>query len=443
MTPADLQKLASKGPYKGLSRGDIFRMKIGKKSPFTLSNGQKVVATKWDEVTKTLYVGTRKISLAQIKKDSDMGGGGSGAGSDLTAITECGQCFVSSIAYNVLKRKIEWEDLTLENLTKAGHYCSTDISLDEVIEKSTPEWVQSYIKTANITYTNYKMSGSPVYFHRGSDFMSGVYKAKKVVFDADKKSDNQQAPGTFSDDKWNPGDIWMTTLRSVPEISTADWASLNRDIYEWAKKRKMIGVSLKKVGNVAHFEEYNEPTRKETKSYRYEGFRVSSATERGPLPPFFNSIDLYMKVSGREIQFRATDGEKGWQGEIKAETAAGGKIGGGNVNFYLKKYTGKGIFDDSESEVVNFTKRKDFMKEFYDLYKKHFQGTILSFNDFEFYAKEKQKESKGYLFSKYMNMKFIDIFLSVSADKRNKIATDFFRYAASNTDQSSFFVKVS
>ena len=196
------------------------------------------------------------------------------------------------------------------------------------------------------------MSGTPVYFHRGSDFMTDVYKAKKVVFDADKKSANQQAPGTFSDDKWNPGDIWMTTLRSVPEISTADWASLNRDIYEWAKKRKMIGVSLKKVGNVAHIEEYNEPTKKETKAYRYEGFRVSSATERGTLPPFFNSIDLYMKVSGREIQFRATDGEKGWQGEIKAETAAGGKIGGGNVNFYLKKYTGKGIFDDSEGEVV-------------------------------------------------------------------------------------------
>ena len=33
MTPADLQKLASKGPYKGLSRSDIFRLKIGKKSP--------------------------------------------------------------------------------------------------------------------------------------------------------------------------------------------------------------------------------------------------------------------------------------------------------------------------------------------------------------------------------------------------------------------------
>ena len=235
----------------------------------------------------------------------------------------------------------------------------------------------------------------------------------------------------------------MTTLKQVPSISSDSWSNLNKDIYDLARAKKLMGVSLKKVGATAHIEEYNALSTKQTKDYNYGGFRVSSATERGPLPPFFNSIDLYMKVGEKEIQFRATSGSAGWQGEIKGATAAGGKIGGGNVNFYLKKYTGKGIFDDSEGEVVSFTKNKDFMKEFYNLYKKHFQGDVLSFKDFEFYAKEKQKESKGYLFSKYMNMKFIDIFLSVNADKRNKIATDFFRYAASNTDQSSFFVKVS
>ena len=41
-----------------------------------------------------------------------------------------------------------------------------------------------------------------------------------------------------------------------------------------------------------------------------------------------------------------------------------------------------------------------------------------------------------------MNMRFIDIFLSASIAKRDKIATDIMRYAASNTDQSSYYVKV-
>jgi hypothetical protein len=287
------------------------------------------------------------------------------------------------------------------------------------------------------------MSGSPVYFHRGSKFMNDIYGSKKIVYDNDKKSDNPQAPGSFSDDKWNPGDIWMTTLRTVPPISSDSWASLNKDIYDLARAKKLMGVSLKKVGAAAHIEEYNALTTNQTKDYQYRGFRISSASERGPLPPFFNSIDLYMTVGDKEIQFRATSGSASWQGEIKGATAAGGKIGGGNVNFYLKKYTGSGVFNKEEKEVINFTKSKDFFPEFYRLYEKHFDGKKLPYEEFVINANLKQKESAGYLFSKYINMKFIDIFLSANSSIRNKIATDFLRYAASNTDQSSFFVKIS
>ena len=443
MTPADLKKEAGKGPYKGVPRTQIFKLKIEDGKPFTLNNGQKVQGTKWDESNYTLYVGSRKISLKEIKKDPDFGGGGSGAGADVTAIVECGQALVCSLVYNVMRREIKWENLTMEGLQEALKYCYLSDSLDAIIERSPAEWVQSYVKSANILYRNYKMMGSPVYFHRGSKFMDEIYASKKIVYDADKKSDNPQAPGSFSDDKWNPGDIWMTTLKQVPSISSDSWSNLNKDIYDLARAKKLIGVSLKKVGATAHIEEYNALSTKQTKDYNYGGFRVSSASERGPLPPFFNSIDLYMKVGEKEIQFRATSGSAGWQGEIKGATAAGGKIGGGNVNFFLKKYTGRGVFNKEEKEVIDFTKSKDFFPKFYELYKKHFDGKILPYEDFVINANKKQKESAGYLFSKYINMKFIDIFLSANAQTRNKIATEFLRYAASNIDQSSFFVKIS
>ena len=443
MTPADLKKEAGKGPYKGIARSQIIKLKIADKKEFTLNNGAKIKGTNWDEKTYTLFVGTRKISLKEIKKDPDFGGGGSGAGADVTAIVECGQALVCSLIYNVMKKEIKWENLTYEGLQKAMQYCYLTETLDTIIERSPAEWVQSYVKSANILYRNYKMSGTPVYFHRGSKFMNEVYSGKKIVFDADKKSDKPQAPGSFSDDKWNPGDIWMTTLKTVPSISTDSWASLNKDIYDLAQAKKLIGVSLKKVGASAHIEEYNALSNKQTKEYRYASFRVTSASERGPLPPFFNSIDLYMSIGDREVQFRATSGEASWQGEIKGATAAGGKIGGGNVNFYLKKYVGEGLFNKSEDEVLKFVKTKDFFNEFYALYKKHFDGKILPYEEFVMNANTKQKDSKGYLFSKYMNMKFIDIFLSANTSTRNKIATDFVRYAASNTDQSSFFVKIS
>jgi len=443
MTPADLKKEAGKGPYKGISRTQIFNRKIADKKPFTLENGQKVLGTSWDESKYILFVGPRKISLKEIKKDPDFGGGGSGAGADVTAIVECGQALVCSLVYNILKREIKWEDLTLDGLNKAMKYCYLTEGLDTIIERSPSEWVQTYVKSANILYKNYKMSGSPVYFHRGSSFMNAVYASKKIVYDADKKSKTPQAPGSFSDDKWNPGDIWMTTLTKVPPISSDSWGSLNKDVYELARAKKLMAVSLKKVGASAHIEEFNALSAKQTKEYAYRSFRVTSASERGPLPPFFNSIDLYMTVGEKEIQFRATSGTASWQGEIKGATAAGGKIGGGNVNFFLKKHTGQGVFEREEKEIITFTKSKDFFPEFYGLYKKHFDGKVLPYEEFVINANLKQKESAGYLFSKYINMKFIDIFLSTNTQTRNKIATEFLRYAASNVDQSSFFVKIS
>ena len=341
------------------------------------------------------------------------------------------------------------EDLTLENLQKAAKFCDTgSTTLDQVIEKSPADWVQSYIKTANITYQQYKMT-SPVYFHRDSKFMNAIYAAKSKVHDADKKSGDPQAPGTFSNDKWNPGDIWQTTLREVPKLSTDSWGSLNNDIYKLAEQKKLLGVSLKKIEGVAHIEEYNKP-KTATKKYHYEGFRVTPANDRGAVP-FFGSKDLYMNISGKEIQFRATSGAASWQGEIKGASAAGGKIGGGNVVFYLRKHTGKDLFVNSEKEIITYTKTPGFFKDFYALYKKHFNeagipGKPVTFDEFKAYAEGAENapnQPGGYLFSKYMNMKFIDIFLSASVAKRDEIAADFFRYAASNTDQSSFFIKVS
>ena len=209
-------------------------------------------------------------------------------------------------------------------------------------------------------------------------------------------------------------------------------------------------VSLKKIGSSAHIDEYNKP-KTSIQKYRYESFRVTPTNDRSGAIPFFGSKDLYMNISGKEVQFRATGGASAWQGEIKGATAAGGKIGGGNVVFYLKKHTGKSLFVNSEKEIIAFTKSNGFFKEFYNLYKKHFNeakipGNTVSFEEFEVYANGAENapgQPGGFLFSKYMNMKFIDIFLSVSQSKRDEIASDFFRYAASNTDQSSYFIKVS
>ena len=53
-------------------------------------------------------------------------------------------------------------------------------------------------------------------------------------------------------------------------------------------------------------------------------------------------MDTYIFFDGGEIQFRTFSENKGWQGEIKGETASGGKVSGGAgpksvVGIYCKK----------------------------------------------------------------------------------------------------------
>ena len=44
--------------------------------------------------------------------------------------------------------------------------------------------------------------------------------------------------------------------------------------------------------------------------------------------------------------------------------------------------------------------------------------------------------------SKMMCLKFLDAFLSTNAHKRDHFITELYRYAASNTEQSSYYVKI-
>ena len=41
--------------------------------------------------------------------------------------------------------------------------------------------------------------------------MDAVYEAKTKVHEFDKAGD-KKAPSSFSNDKWNPGDIWVTNM---------------------------------------------------------------------------------------------------------------------------------------------------------------------------------------------------------------------------------------
>ena len=164
---------------------------------------------------------------------------------------------------------------------------------------------------------------------------------------------------------------------------------------------------------------------------------------------------------------------KGWQGDISAVSAAGGKIGGGNIDFFLEDVFGKNMFgpngeqgaisDASNAIQMGLTieklKTNLFLNEFYSLYNKFAPQSMGNdklknpTTDEEFIEKLNNlptrrgmpMSTKGFLVSKYLCMKMLEVMYGSGSSniKRDHLMTLFSLYAMSSTNQSSFFIKIS
>ena len=65
----------------------------------------------------------------------------------------------------------------------------------------------------------------------------------------------------FSDDKWNPGDIWAVANDfKVSELNIESVRALNLSILELFNQKRLVGISLKLVKKNAKYKEYNVQT---------------------------------------------------------------------------------------------------------------------------------------------------------------------------------------
>ena len=464
---ADFKKTSSSGKYAGNARHQIILEKIKAQDQFTIGKtaaGKKIYGVSLDAETwpyKLSYSDKpggdaegKLISITKLWKDPDFGGGaGSGGGAKETSFTESGQCYYTSLVFNVIKRKLKQTDCTPENLEKAAKFVDATISLKDFLKDGPQPWVDSdiYRRTANLIYDKYKTKFKiPVYCHRGSRFMDNIYKAKKVVM----KSDKFSAPGSFSNDKWNPGDIWLSSfpMKSQPLKESNTWAELNQKVLDFAgelkkqPKTSLLGVSLKKLPDVGgKVDTYNSSKRKHNVNVKFKGFRF------GKTGDFFSSMDIYLQFDVAEVQLRAFNTTSAWQGEIKGLAAAGGKIGGGNLNYYLGKHAKRSIGYPGKNRISSAWKEmpanKVNLNEMYAIYSQ-MNGLQLALGkkiplvSFDEFVERTKAKGNGFIFSKNMCLMFIQNFLAVKQEIRNNISTEIVRYAASNTDISSYYIKV-
>ena len=478
---------ASGGLYAGQGYVDIANNKIKDKREFILgtnAQGRKVYGLRLivdkDKFfleyanSKTSKVKTGQDIISRFFKDPDFGGGrGSGGGADDTAVTESMQCFYLSLLFNTSINKLDNKNTQLKDLETQKNHCyvyerSTRLTAKDCYDRCPEDWFAKdvFIKTANAIYQSQyskPFKGKKVYFHRGSPFMKKVYASKKRAMDFDRKNNNPPiAPGSFSDDKWNPGDIWMSTQMPTAIEPFVDNKKFKKPPVEWTTLREAvvdkstintIGVSLKKVEGNPSVVAFNTRERTHNKEVRFSGFTF------GQTGDFFKSADMYMYFSdGGIMQLRATATTKSWQGEMKGKYAAAGKIGGGNINHFVEQVYGKSIGSSSMQSNWNETYYTDSnLSIMYNLYKKYInkqksgipKQNVVSQAEFKRLAdgyknNKGQPASPAFYFGKYMALLFLD---TIKADTKNRQLDDFsksiVRYAMSNTDISTFFIKVS
>ena len=478
---------ASGGLYAGQGYVDIANNKIKDKREFILgtnAQGRKVYGLRLivdkDKFfleyanSKTSKVKTGQDIISRFFKDPDFGGGrGSGGGADDTAVTESMQCFYLSLLFNTNVNKLDNKNTQLKDLETQKNHCyvyerSTRLTAKDCYDRCPEDWFEKnvFIKTANAIYQSQyskPFKGKKVYFHRGSPFMKKLYASKKRAMDFDRKNNNPPiAPGSFSDDKWNPGDIWMSTQMPTAIEPFVDNKKFKKPPVEWTTLREAvvdkstintIGVSLKKVEGNPSVVAFNTRERTHNKEVRFSGFTF------GQTGDFFKSADMYMYFSdGGIMQLRATATTKSWQGEMKGKYAAAGKIGGGNINHFVEQVYGKSIGSSSMQSNWNETYYTDSnLSIMYNLYKKYInkqksgipKQNVVSQAEFKRLAdgyknNKGQPASPAFYFGKYMALLFLD---NIKADTKNRQLDDFsksiVRYAMSNTDISTFFIKVS
>ena len=472
-----LDKLFKKNDVDNIIKADEFTLTkmffVGKGGPYKLT-----------DLDKTIEFGSNK--------------GGDGGGIGATATTESLQCYYNALRYKLGKelsdknaQESDITDKSLENVVhvfngskklNAAQLIANHLKGNAETVKTYGTWINFddkgqnvYTKTANALATNQKWP-SFTHFHRGSPFMKACYEAKKLALDFDKtlKADVRKAPAAgYSDDKWNPGDIWMSTLKPDPNSShpfdfgkggescNLTFEALKDAVYEKAIDEEVLGVSLKKATGTPKVLQFNIPKGADGKSRRIQNVDVDLKGFRfGKTGDFFSSTDVYLIFSNdKEMQFRSFDGTKSWQGEVKGAAAAGGKIGGGGVNFYcsdiLKSPIGGKIDDAMKWTETKFDNSK--FNKFYELYETYsvHENNKKSINKKELvdkktfianangYISRGKNASGSFKFSRFMGLLLLDaIYTKKDKNTRKKWATKVLRYAMSNIDISSYFIKI-
>jgi hypothetical protein len=352
----------------------------------------------------------------------------SGAGSEITAFAESLQ------AYACATRQFLGRDLTdiseITNKTTKDAVC--DRTLDDSIKFLNEKWYHSVIVTANKIFEDVPgaKSGQKYEFYRGGNFVNQIYDNWRVF---------KKGSGLTQDDKWNPADIWMVRKGFKLKTKFDTLIEYNRYIFDEFANKNLIGISLKLVPK-------GQPTSKifndgKPPAAKFTGFKLGMN--------MFDSKDIYIQFTADgkdgEIQLRNFSSRpvvSSWQGEIKGKTAAGGKIGGGNV---IQAALESGVLrtDITVPNTFNSQIQKPSEQTFkkFAMMFKELSGSRTKIDDLIRETKSAHKIDKTWWMSKYLSISFC--YGIQKKKKEDQVTKWLFKYGSSASSNSSIFIKYS
>ena len=397
--------------------------------------------------------GTVEIRLSDIEKTEMFGSyKGSGGGARGTALQESAAAWFSAVRFSLSKDITEQP--TDKQFDAVASLVSTDKSLDEIKEFLEEEdgWVESCCATANALYDKFgKRNGYNWY--RGGSFVDSINAHFKKV------NTSYDTPPFANLNKWTPADIWACecSFDKSEMRETTKFSSFNAYLKKAIDDKILFGISLKKTASTeVSIQEINYDKSRPT--FSFDSIYAKS----------FESLDMWMYITGISVQFRDTSGGGGlqWQGEAVGSKAKHGKIGGGVYSGILEEVTGEPLYTNIDliKTDARSGKLKDDVLQLSLDYTNKVVGaesgqkgvrlqriedvTKLSGRakkeKLEEMINQRHNETKGqWTFSKYLGLLMVDRLMNMTDTERHKFSNLVGLYATSQHRDSAPFLKAS
>jgi phage gpG-like protein len=322
------------------------------------------------------------------------------------------------------------DDYTDEVLTSA--FKKVDVgktSLKDILAIDDAWKNSSYLSAQLLIKEGYIKKGMT--FHRDSKLMKAIYQAKNEAFK------NNNFP-KFTDDKWNPGDIWAVAPNfNVKSLNTATVRGLQKSILEHFVNRMCVGISLKKILKKAKSKELNVELPPDTDDYKV--LKTGAKAIKSGRGDVWSSKGGTIQYDDGYLMIKDNSAYGSIKAEIEGKTARGGGVGWGYIKDSAKQ-TLRIVLPEIKTIKRSAQKiAKGDKKESEKMFKlmEKVEGT--SRKDFD---KNIKTKDGPWIHAKLGTLYMIEAVERFGGRKTNRWITKLINYAGSKTEDSSAYVKI-